>query len=356
MPTNQREEKRLLTDIWYLVMPGHLLKKGKTVGKVIANHNIVLGRQSDGSVFGLKNICPHRGVPLSHGNFDGKEIECCYHGWFFNGNGVCTKIPSLGDSPDFDIEKVKVFKYQVKEINGNIWIYIPPTFRMNYEVNQEAIADFPLSENNAFKYVSTHQLECDLDNAVIGLIDPAHVPNVHASWWWRSKKKQKKKQKKFIPSKLGFVMAAHKPGSNSKVYNIFKGKIQVEITFSIPGIRVEHIKYGEKGKKIVLLTALTPITENHTELNQFLYTNIPLVKILFPFLRPIGKIFINQDVQVIRKQKEGLKYNPPLMLVGEADQQARWYHQLKENFSTAVKEKEPLKHPLEKETLLTWYS
>ncbi|MEM9341117.1 MAG: aromatic ring-hydroxylating dioxygenase subunit alpha, partial [Bacteroidota bacterium] len=114
-------------------------------------------------------------------------------------------------------------------------------------------------------------------------------------------------------------------------------------------------RYGEKGE-IVLLTTLTPISENQTELNQFLYTNIPLVNILFHVLRPIGKIFINQDVQVIKKQKEGLKYDPPLMLVGEADQQARWYYQLKENFSKAAKEKKPIEHPLKEETILTWYS
>lgn len=352
---NERDQKELLTDIWYLALPGHLLKRGKTLGKIILNRNMVFGRTDDGEVFCLKDLCPHRGVPLSHGIFDGKEIECCYHGWCFNGKGTCTKIPSLGEKTDYKTEKIKVFKYEVKELNGNIWVYIPATFRMKYEANQDAIADFPMTAEKKFKYVSTHLLECDLDNAVIGLIDPAHVPHVHASWWWRSKKAQKKKQKKFFPSKLGFVMASHKPGSNSKIYNLFKKKISIEITFSIPGVRVEHIRYGEKGE-IVLLTALTPLSETTTELNQFLYTNIWLVKFLFPMLRPVGKIFINQDVEVIQKQKEGLKYDPPLMLVGEADQQAKWYYRLKEAFHKATTEKAALEHPLKEETHLTWYS
>ncbi len=350
-----REEKTLLTDIWYLVMPGRLLKKGQTIGKIILNRNMVFGRDKNGNIFCLKDLCPHRGVPLSHGLFDGREIECCYHGWRFNGEGTCTKIPAIGDNPDFNTEKVKVFRYAVKEINGNIWVYIPPTYRMKYEVDEDAIADFPLNPDKKFRFVSAHTLECDLDNAVIGLIDPAHVPHVHASWWWRSKKKQKKKQKRFFASKLGFVMAAHKPGTNSKVYNLFKRKLAIEITFSIPGIRVEHIRYGKKGE-IVLLTALTPLTDNTTELNQFLYSNIPLVNFLFPILRPIGKVFINQDVQVIKKQKEGLKYDPPLMLIGEADEQAKWYYKLKENFIKSATEKTPLEHPLKEETHLTWYS
>lgn len=354
MPSAQDRDKELLTDIWYLAMAGHQLKKGQLIGKVILNRNMVFGRDDEGNIFCLRDLCPHRGVPLSYGNFDGKEIECCYHGWIFNGQGVCTKIPALGDSA-YDTEKIKVFKFPVKEINGNIWVYIPATYRMNYEVMEDAIADFPVSPEKKFMYVSTHELACDLDNAVIGLIDPAHVPNVHASWWWRSKKKQKRKQKKFIPSKMGFVMAAHQPASNSKVYNLFKKNLEIEITFSIPGVRVEHIRYGKKGE-IVLLTTLSPLTDHTTELNQFFYTNIPLVRLLFPIIRPIGKVFINQDVAVVNKQKEGLKYDPPLMLVGEADQQARWYYKLKDNFRKAVREKEPLEHPLKENTVLTWYT
>jgi len=354
MTPAQERDKELLTDIWYLAMAGHKLRKGQTIGKEILNRNMVFGRDNNGEVFCLRDLCPHRGVPLSYGNFDGKEIECCYHGWFFDCEGKCTKIPAIGDA-QYKTEKIRVFQFPVKEINGNIWVYIPATYRMKQDILEDAIADIPVAQNKKFRYVSTHQLACDLDNAVIGLIDPAHVPNVHASWWWRSKKKQKRKEKQFIASKMGFVMAAHQPASNSKVYNIFKKKLAIEITFSIPGVRVEHIKYGDKGE-IVLLTCLTPLSENTTELNQFLYSNIPLVNFLFPIMRPIGKIFINQDVQVVNKQKEGLKYNPPLMLVGEADQQARWYYKLKENYRKAVKEKEPLEHPLKENTVLTWFT
>jgi len=82
---------------------------------------------------------------------------------------------------------------------------------MNYEANEDAIAEFPVDSEKKFKYVSTHQLECDLDNAVIGLIDPAHVPNVHASWWWRSKKAQKKK-----PVKKPSVTSAKKARASLK--------------------------------------------------------------------------------------------------------------------------------------------
>src|SRR5437762_100035 len=65
---------------------------------------VLLGRDEAGAVFALRDICPHRGMPLSAGNFDGGEIECCYHGWRFAPDGRCTAIPSLVRSEEHTSE------------------------------------------------------------------------------------------------------------------------------------------------------------------------------------------------------------------------------------------------------------
>ena len=45
--------------------------------------------------------CPHRLVPLSEGRINEKgDIECPYHGWSFDGKGICTDIPQ---HPNFKI-------------------------------------------------------------------------------------------------------------------------------------------------------------------------------------------------------------------------------------------------------------
>ena len=46
-----------------------------------------------------KDICPHRFAPLSQGRIEGNCIQCPYHGWEFNYNGSCAKIPQLEDMP-----------------------------------------------------------------------------------------------------------------------------------------------------------------------------------------------------------------------------------------------------------------
>lgn len=80
-------ESEILRDVWYLAVPGRELPRGKMLGKMLLGQSMLLGRDANGEVFAMRDICPHRGIPLSHGQFDGREIECCYHGWRFNCSG-----------------------------------------------------------------------------------------------------------------------------------------------------------------------------------------------------------------------------------------------------------------------------
>lgn len=48
------------------------------------------------------DMCPHRLAPLSEGRIDEQGcLQCCYHGWSFNGDGSCARIPQApGDGPE----------------------------------------------------------------------------------------------------------------------------------------------------------------------------------------------------------------------------------------------------------------
>ena len=84
---------------------------------------ILIGRDTAGTPFALHDPCPHRGMPLSAGRFDGHEVECCYHGWRFDTGGQCTLIPSLVPGQAFTPERIRVRSYPVREVQGNIWVF-----------------------------------------------------------------------------------------------------------------------------------------------------------------------------------------------------------------------------------------
>ncbi len=338
----------LLYHLWYVAMHGSEIARGKTISKTLLGHQILLGRDNDGVVFALRDFCPHRGIPLRYGQFDGKEIECCYHGWKFNTGGQCTAIPCLPeDDSKTDISRIKAYRYPCIEQNGLIWVYVPKLGERLPEVIpplESLPVDLPLA------HVETVLLPCNVDQAVIGLMDPSHGPFVHKSWWWRSQKSIHLKSKLFAPYKMGFCMKSHKPSSNSRAYKILGGERSTEIAFQLPSLRSEHIKIGDKN--IYLLTALTPIDEDNTSLQQYVATDMRLVKTLMPLLKHFGRKFIAQDVDIVKKQQEGLTDgHAPLLLLGDADQQALWYYKLKKDFLSAQAEGREFENRIPEKTL-----
>ena len=90
---------------WHFALHGDKLKRGELQSKEVLGERIVLGRDSSGNPFALRDNCPHRGMPLSEGKFDGRAIQCCYHGWQFDCSGTCQKIPALADT-SFNVRKI----------------------------------------------------------------------------------------------------------------------------------------------------------------------------------------------------------------------------------------------------------
>lgn len=331
-------------ECWYVAAPSNAVKQGAMVPFTFLGEQVIIGRDNNGSVFALRDFCPHRGIPLSYGSFNGCEVKCCYHGWTFDTKGTCTSIPALPTGDTTDVSKIKAKSYRLHERDGVIWIYIGAG---------DAGEPPALPHSIALKHVESVTFPCDIDHAAIGLMDPSHGSFVHQSWWWRSSKSIHDKAKDFEPVDHGFRMKSHKPSSNSRAYKILggSGARTTEIAFRLPGLRTEHITIGNK--HILLLTALTPVDENTTRLHQFMGTDIGALNLLKPLLVPFGKAFIQQDLDIVKKQQEGLKQpnTPTLMLLGDADAQAIWYYRLKKEYHAAQSEGRAFENPLKARTL-----
>ncbi|MBT5654911.1 MAG: Rieske 2Fe-2S domain-containing protein, partial [Alphaproteobacteria bacterium] len=290
------------------------------------------------------------GIPLTSGRFDGKEVECCYHGWRFNEKGKCTEIPSLAKGQDFDLSKIKVKTYPCEEVQGNIWVFLG-----DEKANPKDIPLVPnmMGAENTPRLAFSRIFPCSTDHAIIGLMDPAHGPYVHQSWFWRSKKSSHEKQKQFAPVPRGFQMCRHRASKNSKAYKLLGGVPETEITFTLPGVRREHIQTGKHS--LCSLTTITPIDENTSQIHQTFYWTMPWLVFFKPLLTYIAKTFLDQDRDAIIAQGKGLEYNPPLMLINDADTQAKWYFRLKKEHALAQEEKRAFKNPV-KECILQWKS
>ena len=228
-----------LRDLWYWAALSRSLKPGGLRREIFLGEPVLLGRMKDGRAFALRDICPHRGVPLSAGRvMPENTVECPYHGWRFRADGVCSLIPSTVDGQEnIDPSKIRVRSYPVREQDGLIWIYMPSPGRENVA---PVIAPQRVGVPNAKpRWVESQTFHCNIDHAVIGLMDPAHAPYVHGRWWWRVTPRVK--EKNYAPLERGFVMTRHKPSKTA--YAVLGGSnVSTEITFELPGIRFENIR------------------------------------------------------------------------------------------------------------------
>lgn len=346
----------LLRDFWYVATPANKLKTGQLMAKKMLGEPIVVGRKQDGEVFALRDICPHRGIPLHHGWIEGDGVYCCYHGWKFNtSDGVCAEIPSLTEYDRLDISRICVTSYPCREIQGHIWVFIPADSKKT--INSENLPPVPTIADFGKltpKIAETITFDCNIDHAVVGLMDPAHGPYVHTSWWWRSGPRRfRVKEKQYEPVPLGFRLAPYDMPSSAKPYKILGNKVSIEIVFELPSVRTEILR-GDRYLACAF-TAITPIDENRCEVHQSLYYTIPWLAFLTPLLRYLTLQFLKQDRDVVIKQQEGLSYNPTLMLIDDADTQAKWYYRLKQEYEKSQAEKREFVNPV-KAKILRWRS
>lgn len=340
-----------LTDIWYFVALSGDLKAGKLARHELLSEPVLLGRSPRGELFALRDICPHRAAPLSAGRFHTEPsgattVECPYHGWRFGADGGCAAIPSLVDDQAMEVSRIAVRRYPVAESQGLVFIWVSADGR------GEPTEPPPMFEGvvgGRPKLVDRMTFAAHIDHAVVGLMDPAHGPYVHQQWWWRSKASQHEKAKRFEPRDQGFAMVRHEPSSNSRAYAILGGEPLTEITFRLPGLRWEHVTVGRR--QVLSLTCLTPVNATTTRITQIVWSDHPAFVLLKPLIAWGARAFLRQDGDMVNLQNEGLKYDPGLLWIDDADRQAKWYQQLKREWTASRRDGRAFANPVEAATL-----
>lgn len=335
-------------DIWYFAGVTGDVKSGKLIRIEIAGEPITLGRRKDGSVFALRDVCPHWAAPLSAGRIVEDTVECPYHGWRFGTeNGRCQSIPALATGSDVDPGKIRVRHFPTREDGHLIWVWMASDTNGVSEPDVEPPSIPFANRKPVIDDILT--LNCGIDQSVIGLLDPAHGPFVHQNSWWRTQASMHDKEKRFEPRHLGFAMARHSPSSNSFAYKILGGKPETEITFYLPGARTEEIKVGHR--TILSLTIVAPVNEHESTIRQLFFTDMLKFKAILPIARAGALKFLKQDQAIMNLQGQNRDHNPKRMYVGDADAQARWYFAMKKEWAAARTDGRDFVHPVKAQML-----
>ncbi|MEM7790808.1 MAG: aromatic ring-hydroxylating dioxygenase subunit alpha [Verrucomicrobiota bacterium] len=158
-----------LSQYWYPVAQVKEISSEKPIQKILLDERLVIYRAGD-SIVVAKDLCIHRGAPLSMGWIEGEEIVCPYHGFRYGKEGRCTRVPA---QPDAAIpKKLCLVNFPAVERYGLVWTCLTGK-------PKRPIPEWPDAENPNFKHVH-------LPPQVWNAAAPRQVENfndvAHLSW------------------------------------------------------------------------------------------------------------------------------------------------------------------------------
>lgn len=124
-----RDSRQLVPELgyrnyWYPAILSSKLKRRPVYRKLLGDEIVLWRHAQTGVPYALAAWCPHRGAPLWRGkqHFAG-TLSCPYHGWTFDGQGVCRAV--LSEGPESPIPgRTKTRSYPTQERVGLIWIWM----------------------------------------------------------------------------------------------------------------------------------------------------------------------------------------------------------------------------------------
>jgi phenylpropionate dioxygenase-like ring-hydroxylating dioxygenase large terminal subunit len=188
-------------NFWYPASRSEELGDQPLAVRMLAQ-DFVLFRDGAGRARCLSNVCTHRGGSLADGRRRGDCIECPYHGWQFDGDGRCLRIPSLGAEAKIP-PRTRVDSYPVQERYGLVFVFLGDL----PEAERIPIMEVPEWGREGWRATSmTFRWDVDYKRSLENALDPAHNEYVHTTHI------DKKEEQPFAIPPLEIIEHAHGAG------------------------------------------------------------------------------------------------------------------------------------------------
>lgn len=171
--TFEESDWRTLAPFWYPVAFSREVRE-KPLGVKLLDERMVLYRLADDTVHAARDLCLHRGVPLSMGFIEGDNLVCAYHGFRYDGEGRCVCIPAhpgAGIPP-----KLRLQSYPTVERYGLIWTRL-------VDDGPRRLPDFSAWDNPDYVQVLPDDVRMDAaaGRQIEGFLDVSHFAFVHVA-------------------------------------------------------------------------------------------------------------------------------------------------------------------------------
>ena len=260
-------KQKVLRRFWYPVIPIEDLASGPKPFTLLGE-NIVLWLDAEGTPAAAVDRCCHRTAKLSCGFVENGAIVCGYHGWTFDRDGKCVRVPQFdaGRKVNFRIPA-----YRCVERYGYAWVALDEPLA--------GVPEIPEAADPAFRRIPQFYEEwrCSGLRLMENSFDASHQPYVHRESFGDINR----------PQPFDWQLEENEWGfravSTSEVVNRDLAKKALNIASDrttrirdnawwMPFTRRLGIVYPT-GLRHVLITAATPIDDDRSMIVQFVFRN-----------------------------------------------------------------------------------
>ena len=300
--TKRRFSVAQVRDHWYVAATSDALKQ-KPLARTILDTPLVLFRDEHGAARALLDRCAHRNVPLSLGRTAAGRLVCGYHGWAYDGEGVCRDIPALCGEATGRARRVK--RFLTLEQDGFVWVFMAP--ETSPRVEPFALPHLTDRRYTTVRYSIT--VPATLHATLENILDVPHTAFLHRGLFRGEKRNAitaivrryaDRAEAEFIgePRPAGLVGALMSPGG---------GQVEHFDRFILPSIAQVEYRLGRKNH-VMVTSALTPVTDFETRLYAVAtFRTLLPDRIMKAVLTPIGMAILEQDRRMLARQTESVR-------------------------------------------------
>jgi len=260
---------------------------------------IVLFRNQE-KITALLDRCPHRNAPLSRGKIINGGLECPYHGWQFDTNGECQKIPGLCNK--VTAKSRDATRFEVIECQGFVWIKLSAS---THEIYQP-----PLLENkNYHSFIWQAEVSASLVNILENFLDGTHTHFVHSGLIRREGERQEVRAAITRGSdrvERRYTGEGKQSGFISKWFE--RSRRESYGRFILPS--VAEIEYcSDSGSELTITAYITSTSDAHHKI----YAVISIKQGIIPgvikqwLLTPFFRKALKQDIEILELQQKTIE-------------------------------------------------
>jgi vanillate O-demethylase monooxygenase subunit len=286
---------RVLANEWFPVLWDKEL--GREPRKVeLLGEEIVLFRTRYGT-HAFRDLCVHRGTPLSLGHIDNDEIVCAYHGWRYDHTGQCVQIPAQDSSRPIP-NKACAKTYRCQQQYDMLWVCLgQPT------ADIPQFKEYGLLEFQTIK-CGPYVMHASAPRVMENLMDPGHLSFVHDGLLGDSTRAK-------IPD---FTIERHARGFSTSEMEFFQpnafadgvGRTSLRAYHVLGPLTLHQYKYvQETGEVVSSMFWVIPHSEKLTSIFVFRARNYDVDQPNEKFVAEQDRV-MSQDKRIVESQKPEL--------------------------------------------------